>query len=134
MWARGQKATQLRHLTSSDQRNIPYNTVLSNKSWSKKKKGETFGVSNYITVTCDGTLLSRRRLNTHLLMLRSELIPYFALLVGTAFALLVFISTHEFSHSSDSLCHPTGSTSTFTAEIFTYIPPLHTVSFPLQVM
>lgn len=42
-------------------------------------------------------LLSWRTLNTHLLMLSSELIPYFALLVGTAFALLVFISTHEFS-------------------------------------
>jgi len=61
------------------------------KAGGTRRKGGMFGVmlSSQATITHDGALLFSRWLNTSLPTRSGERIPYFALLVCTAFALPV---------------------------------------------
>jgi len=67
------------------------------KAVGKKEGGclEFWLLSFQVTVTCDGALLSWRRLNTCLPMGDNKLIPYFALLVCVAFAFSINMSLSQ---------------------------------------
>jgi len=65
-------------------------------------------LSSQVAVTCDGALLSRKRLNTCLTMGSSEYILYFALIAHIAFALPVKLSlTPPTSFLTSALLFPT---------------------------
>lgn len=81
---------------------IPW-CIVSNKIWGKKAEGnsEIWCLSSPVTVVCDRALPYWRWLNMCLPIGRTELIPYFVLLVHTAFALPIKLSlSHKFSVSS----------------------------------
>ena len=78
----------------------PYDVVLSNKSWGRKRKGglsELWHLFSQVTMTLDGTLLCWRRLNTSLPISSSEWIPYFASLAHAAFATPLQVHLSQFT-------------------------------------
>ena len=84
--------TQLGQLTPTDQRDTAYHMMSCSAYKAGRRQGgrsEWWRLSSQVTIMRDGALLSWRWLNTCLLMGSSEWIPCFALLVCTAFALLL---------------------------------------------
>jgi len=87
-------------MTPTDQRDILYHMASSSVIKAGGKNGEE-GSSELWCLACQQTLtrgevlLSWRQLNSCLLICRSELIPYFALLVSAAFDLLVKLSLSQ---------------------------------------
>jgi len=90
---------------------MPFNIKLGEEG-RKGGHSELWHLSSQVTVSCDGTLLSWRWLNTYLPMGSRERIPCFALLMCMAFVLPIKLS----------LSQPT-SFPTFTLPFLPPIPP-----------
>ena len=92
--------TQTGQLTPTDQRDIPYHMTLCSayKARGKRRKGvrsEWWRLSSQAAIMHDEALLSWKGLNICLPMESSAWILYFALLVRTAFALSIKLSSSQ---------------------------------------